>query len=184
MKNKREKGQAAVEFTIFTVILFFSLFLVLQLVWLAIQKWQFNHFASYSARVWAVQKGEEPGDSLNRVLLPQEFLRWSLPFRDYVAVIWVRSTDSSEDEDGNTYQGVTYRGVASLFPFYRDAIGDTFYNAFIPQWLLDMIPIKLPSTGLVVFETFIPMEKEPDEQPGSGRDNDCNETPCESGNGR
>jgi hypothetical protein len=184
MNRKRENGQAAVEFTVFTVILFFSLFIVLQMVWLGVQKWQFNHFASYAARVWSVHKDQTPGQSLIRLLGPQELIGWSLPSHDYVAAIWVWSTDPVEDEDGTSYSGVTYRGVAPLFPFYRDQVGDTFFNAFIPPEILSLLPFQLPSTGLVVFETFIPMEKEPDEQPGPGRDNDCYQTPCESGNAR
>jgi hypothetical protein len=187
MRNVRarhgERGQAAVEFTLMTVALFFSMFLVLQLTWIAIQKWQFNHFASYAARVWAVHKDQSPGEALLGVIVPGGAYHWDFLSKDYVKLMWVSSDDPQTAEDGSgSVTGITYTGVAPLFPIYQSAIGDTFTQGFIPSWVQSSLPFDMPSTGLVAFETFIPMEKEPDEAPGSDRDNDCNETPCETGN--
>lgn len=179
-----ERGQAAVEFTLMTVALFFSTFLVVQLTWIAIQKWQFNHFASYAARVWAVHKDQSPGDAL-WLILPGGAYHWDLLSKDYVKVMWASSEESRTAEDGSgSISGITYTGVAPLFPIYQPAIGDTFTQSFIPSWVHSLIPFDMPSTGLVAFETFIPMEKETDEEPGSDRDNDCRETPCRTGNVR
>jgi hypothetical protein len=189
MRNVRarcgERGQAAVEFMLMTVALFFSMFLVLQLTWIAVQKWQFNHFASYAARVWAVHKDHSPGQSL-LLILPGGAYRWGFLSKDYVKVMWVSSVDPHPAEDGSgSISGITYTGVAPLFPIYQSAIGDTFTQAFIPSWARSLIPFDMPSSGLVAFETFIPMEKEPDEEPDlPNRDNDCQGTPCEGGNGR
>jgi hypothetical protein len=190
MRNVRarhdERGQAAVEFTLMTVALFFSTFLVVQLTWIAIQKWQFNHFASYAARVWAVHKDQSPGDALFRVIVPGGAYRWDFWSKDYVKLMWVSSEEPRPAEDGSgSISGITYTGVAPLFPIYQPAIGDTFTQAFIPSWVYTYLPFEMPSTGLIAFETFIPMEKEPDEEPDrSDRDNDCEGTPCEGGNGR
>ena len=166
-----------------TVALFFSMFLVLQLTWIAIQKWQFNHFASYAARVWAVRTNQSPGESL-LVILAGGAVHWDFWSTDYVKVMWV-SDSSDEPEPGSGITGITYKGVAPLFPIYQSAIGDTFTQSFIPSWVYSYLPFDMPSTGLIAFETFIPMEKEPPEEPDrSDRDNDCEGTPCGGGNGR
>ncbi len=179
-----QRGQAAVEFMIFFIMTFLSLMLIVQLVWIGIQKWQFNHFAGYAARVWAVHKDDEPGDSLRRIEGAALFLRWNLLSRDYVKFMWVSSEDAKEIDDEN-YSGITYSGVAPLLPLFRDVIGETLFDNPIPSEVSSIIPIDLPTSGLVRFETFIPMEKEPEEQPDiSNRDNDCEDTPCTKGNGR
>jgi hypothetical protein len=180
--RRSERGQAAVEFTIFSVALIFSMFLIVQLAWIAVQKWQFNHFAAYSSRAWSVQKDQGAEETLIiHIILPSLFMRWHLLTKDYVKFMWVSSEDP-KDIDGSSIPGLSYTGVAALFPLYQDAIGDTFSGAFIPSSVSSIIPFPLPTFGLISFETFIPMEKEPEEKPGSDRDNDCNETPCESGN--
>lgn len=185
-RNHKERGQAAVEFTLLAVMLILASFLVLQLTWLAIQKWQFNHFASYSARSWSVQTNKTPGEVLFEVIMPGAISRWDLWSRDYVKLMWVSSEDPVTDEEtSEAITGVTYSGVAPLFAFYQPVIGETFLNAYIPGWVFDFLPFDVPSTGLVAFETFIPMEREPYEEPDrSDRDNDCRGTPCEGGNGR
>lgn len=184
-RMRDQRGQAAVEFIVLTVALFFAMFLAVQLTWLAVQKWQFNHFASYAARVWSVRTDQSPGESL-LMLVPGAVTSWDLLGTDYVKLMWVSSEDPVNDEDsGEDIPGLTYTGVAPLFPFYQPAIGDTFWGAFIPSDIVEFIPFELPSTGLVAFQTFVPMEKEPEEEPDrSDRDNDCDSTPCGGGNGR
>lgn len=165
-------------------MLFLASFIVVQIAWLGIQKWQFNHFALYSARVWTVEKEDSPEESLLKVQL-LSLLRWDLINRDYVKFMWVSSEDPKDIGD-DTFDGMTYTGIAPLFSLYRDQIGETMFTVGepIPGELLAYLP-EIPTTGLVRFETFVPMKKEPEEQPNiSNRDNDCEETPCESGNGR
>lgn len=180
----RERGQAAVEFTVFLVILFLAMFLLVQLAWIGIQKWQFNHFAAYSARVWTVEKEYSPEESLLRVQLTS-LVRWDLINRDYVKFMWVSSEESKEIDD-EPYEGITFTGIAPLMGIYKDQFGETMFTVGdpIPGELLTVLP-EIPTTGLIRFESFIPMKKEPEEEPDtSNRDNDCEETPCESGNGR
>jgi hypothetical protein len=158
------------------------MFLMAQLAWIGIQKWQFNHFASYSARVWSVQKDDDPEESLMRLQIGVLFLRWNLYNRDYVKYMWAEGEDSKEIDD-ETYTGVNYEGVAPLLPLFRGQIGETLVS--IPGEVSSLVPGGLPSSGLVRFAAFIPMEKEPEEEPDeSNRDNDCDDTPCSSGNGR
>jgi len=74
-------------------------------------------------------------------------------------------------------------GAAPMIGLYQNQIGNALFDNPIPAEAMSLIPVDIPSTGLVGFETFIPIEKEPEENPGEDRDNDCEETPCESGNG-
>jgi TadE-like protein len=180
-----ERGQAAVEFTIFAAMLLLAIILIVQLSWIGIQKWQFNHFASYSARVWSVHKDQEPGDALRQVQI-RALLRWNLASNDYVKLMWVKGEGSKDYHDPDvTANGITYLGAAPLLSIFRQQIGETLFSNPIPAWAMSLFSgLDIPSTGLVGFETFIPIDKEPEEQPGSDRDNDCNETPCESGNKR
>lgn len=179
-----QRGQASVEFTIFAVLLFLAMFLLVQLAWIAIQKWQFNHFGAYAARVWTVEKEDSPQESLLNVQM-RSLIRWDLINRDYVKFMWVSSEDP-KDVDDDTYEGITFTGIAPLMGIYRDQIGETAIplDGYVPDELSAMLP-DMPTTGLVRFQTFIPMKKEPEEEPDvTNRDNDCEETPCESGNGR
>jgi hypothetical protein len=160
------------------------MFLLVQIAWIGIQKWQFNHFAAYAARVWTVEKDDTPEESLLNVQM-RALLRWDLISRDYVKFMWVSSEDS-KDIDDDTYEGITFTGIAPLMGIYKDQIGETMFTVDnpIPSELMAVLP-DIPTTGLIRFETFIPMKKEPEEQPDiSNRDNDCEETPCENGNGR
>jgi hypothetical protein len=180
-----QRGQAAVEFTIFAVLLILAMTLIVQLSWIGVQKWQFNHFSSYAARVWSVQKDhDDPQDSLFEVQTIA-LVRWNLLGRDLVKLMWVHEADDSKEyEDPDvTANGITFWGAAPLLSIYREQIGNTLFDNPIPPEAMSLIPIDIPSTGLVGFQTFIPIEKEPEESPGEG-DNDCEETPCESGNGR
>jgi TadE-like protein len=180
-RRKSERGQGVVEVALCLVVLVFTMFLIVQLAWIAIQKFQFNHFAAYASRVWSVHKDQGSEEALFSVMLPSLFMRWNLVSKDYVKFMWVSSEDA-KDVDGGSVPGLTFTGVAVLFPLYQEAIGDAFSGTFIPPSVAAMIPVPIPSFGLISFQSFIPMEKEPDEQPGADRDNDCSETPCESGN--
>lgn len=185
-RKRAERGQAAVEFTLLSVLLILGMLLIVQLTWIAIQKWQFNHFASYAARAWAVQNEQTPGQVLVELIIMGGIPRWNLLSRDYVKVMWVSSEDPVTDEvTGESIEGLTFSGAAPLFPVYEDPIGEVFLTAYVPEWVFNLLPFHLPHTGLVSYETFVPMEKEPDEEPDrSDRDNDCHGTPCEGGNGR
>ena len=182
-QKKGERGQAAVEFAIFSVALIFSLFLIVQVAWIGIQKWQFNHFASYGARVWSVHTDKSSDDAIKDVIEPAKNSRWKLgASSDFVSSIWA-SSEESQDVDGESAEGITYSGAASTFKLFRGQIGDTQGDLNIPPGEGQ----GLDSDGLIAFQTFIPMEKEPKEESTTGghkNDNDCKETPCESGNGR
>lgn len=180
-----QRGQAAVEFTIFAALLILAILLIVQLSWIGIQKWQFNQFAGYAARVWSVQKeDDDPEISLLKVQ-GLALLRWNLLSRDLVKFMWVSSPEDSRDfEDPDvSANGITFTGAAPLLALYRQQIGETLFDNPIPSEAMSLFPFDLPTTGLVGFQTFIPIEKEPEESPGDG-DNDCEETPCESGNER
>lgn len=179
MKTRRSRGQASVEFTIFSVMLILSAFLIVQLAWIGIQKWQFNHFAAYTARVWSVEKDKSPNEAMIEVLAVA-LVRWNLYDRDFVKIMFVSSEDP-KDVDGESANGLTFTGVSQLVSIYRDTIGETAFS--VPSSVSSYLP-AMPSTGLVRFETFIPVDKEPEENARKGRDNDCKETPCESGNKR
>lgn len=183
-RTERQRGQGSVEFVVFSILLILAMFLVVQLAWIAVQKWQFSHFAAYSARVWSVQKDDGAEEALLKVQLAA-IPRWNLIQRDYVKFMWV-SDEGTEDFEGESgVQGVTYTGVTQLLSIYRDQIGETFFDYGGLSDILAYIPVEVPTTGLVRFKSFIPMEKEPEEQPDiSNRDNDCDDTPCSSGNGR
>ena len=157
----------------------------MQLSWIGVQKWQFNHFAAYAARVWSVQKDEDPEESLLKVQAVA-LVRWNLLDRDLVKLMWVSAADDSKDFDDPdvSANGISFSGAAPLLSIYRDQIGETLFDNPIPPEAFSLFPGDLPSTGLVGFKTFIPIEKEPEESPGARRDNDCEETPCESGNTR
>ena len=176
------------EFAVFTLILFLLMFLIIQLCWIGLQKWQFQHFAGYSARAWSVRKDWSPESTLLRAQLASSLgTDWNLFSRDWVKAMWVSSDSPTDVDDDNTdIAGITYTGVAPLMPVYRGLFGETLFDNPIPSSVLSELPaIDIPSSGLVRFQTFIPMEKEPDEDPDtSNRDNDCSDTPCESGNGR
>jgi hypothetical protein len=163
------------------------MFLMVQLSWIAIQKWQFNHFAAYSARVWSVNKDDSAEGALLKVQAVG-VVRWDLIGTDYVRLMWVSDEGQKDyDEPAVTADGITYTGIAALMSIYRDQIGETLLDAGIPGSAYSAVPglLDLPTSGLVRFQTFIPMQKEPEEEPGiSNRDNDCDDTPCSSGNGR
>ncbi len=171
------RGQAAAEFTIFTFFLFLMLFLILQLTFIGLQKWQFAHFASYSARVWSVHKDESANSSTIKVQGAASLLSdWKLPGQ-WVFPIIVNSENASRD--GVT--GVEFLGQGPVMNIYRGWIGESV--ALCPpeagcQDVFDQTPLTF-----FIFESFIPMVKEPTERPGR-HDNDCNDTPCTGGNGR
>ncbi len=170
-KKSSSSGQAAVEFALFTFFLFLMLFVVIQITMIGISKWQFAHFANYSARVWSVQRGQDANDSTLRVQIVANVPGgWNLPGGRWVAPIIV--TSSSTSRDGVT--GVVYAGQGRVLSMYRGWIGERFA---LPG-LVNFAPFEF-----FLYESFIPMVKEPDERPGQ-HDNDCSDTPCTRGNGR
>lgn len=167
---------------IFFVLLILALVLVVQLAWIGIQKWQFNYFALYSARVWSVEKTHnDPEYSLLKVQAAQA-LRWGLD-SNRIKFMWVQFPEDTKDYDdpGITANGITYWGVAPLFALYRDRFGETLIEGSFLTEALSRFIFDRPTTGYVGFATFIPIQKEPEEKPGEF-DNDCKETPCASGN--
>ena len=165
------------------MLLILAMMLIVQLSWIGVQKWQFNQFAGYAARVWSVQKDDDPGDSLRDVQIIA-LVRWNLLNRDLVKFMWFWAEDTKDFEDPDvSANGLTFAGAAPLLSIYRQQIGETLFDNPIPAELQDIFPLDVPPTGLVGFSTFIPIEKEPEEKPGT-YDNDCEETPCVSGNKR
>lgn len=179
---RRQQGQAAVEFVLFTILLVVALALFVQLAWLAIQKWQFNHFAAYSARVWAVQRNYEPLGTIG-IVQARSLVRWDLFGKDYAKVVFAYGDSQSYDDEDVTANGMTVWGYANVLPMFEYYMGDLAVPDVGGFNLPDLLGID--TGGLVTFSSFIPMEKEANERPDiSNRDNDCWETPCESGNGR
>lgn len=171
-RSRSRRGQALVEFTLFLVALVLCTFLIFQLAWIGVQKWQFNHFALYSTRAWAVDKDRDAGETVLLKVQLVSLLRWDLVGTDYVKLMWCSS------EDGNNgKEGLSYTGLAPLMQIFQPYIGDTLFGIDIPPIAESIVPgFSLPSTGIVRFETFIPMEHEPDEDPDRW-DNDCSD-PC------
>ena len=183
--RRRERGQAAVEFAIFAVALILCMFLVVQIAWIGLQKWQFQHFAAYAARVWSVHTDWGAEKSLITIQAASITSKWELFSHDWVKAMWSDGEDTKDFSGEDDVPGVSYTGIAPLMPLYQGVIGETLLDTSIPPEVSSEFPgIDLPSSGLIRFETFIPMEREPTEEPGDGRDNDCNETPCDSGNVR
>jgi hypothetical protein len=169
-QKSSSSGQAAVEFALFTFFLFLMLFVVIQITMIGISKWQFAHFANYSARVWSVQRGQSANASAIRVQGVASIFDWNLTSGRWVAPIIVTSSNTSRD--GVT--GVVYSGQGPVLSMYRGWIGD---RGGLPGF------INVPNATFFIYQSFIPMVKEPDERPGQ-HDNDCSDTPCTRGNGR
>jgi len=169
-KPSSSRGQAAVEFAIFTFFLYLMIFLVVQLMFLGIQKWQFAHFASYSARAWSVQRSEGAFTTTIRVQGAASIFGWNLTNGRWVAPIIVTSESTSR----NGVTGVVFLAQKEVMSMYRGWIGERFG---LPG-LIDFTPLNF-----FFYESFIPMVREPVERPGQ-RDNDCNDTPCTGGNRR
>ena len=151
-----ERGQGSVEFTIFIIFLILCIFLLVQLAWIGVQKWQFNHFAAYAARVWTVNKSNEsPEASLIKVQIVG-IVRWKLASTSYVKIMWADS-----QSDGK----ITYNGIAPIFPLFKPFIGDTLTGISIPSEVSSIIPVSIPSSGFIRFQTSIPMDHEPNEDP-------------------
>lgn len=189
-RRQRQRGQASVEFVLAFVALLLCLALVIQFTWIAVQKWQFNHFANYTARVWSVRTGDSAGMAMLYVL-GSGLMRWDTLNRDYVKLMWVSGEETQTVHNGFeevSADGLAFTGVTTLMPLFRPFIGGAtlISTAEIPGEILSLFPISIPPLGIVRFETFIPMSREPEEGSGGGQkyDNDCEETPCEEPNGR
>lgn len=193
--SERQRGQATVEFALFSVFLVLSLVLVIQFAWIGVQKWQFNHFAGYAARTWSVHHGKAPSWWMNRIIVSGAAPvvgRWKTITNEYVALIWFSGEEGRTVNNGFEdvdVHGLTYTGIAPLMAIFRPFIGSKTLVDLPPglQSVLNLLDVDLPPLGLVRFEVFIPMVQEPREYPyadGQKQDNDCYETPCEEGNGR
>jgi hypothetical protein len=151
--HSQSRGQAAVEFAVFLVALVIALMLMIQLAWIGVQKWQFNHFTSYAARSWEVDKKNTSPQSILLTDLGFGMLRW----KQSGLVKIMLSTGQGSDSDGHS--GVKYKGTAEVWGLFQPWLGGTL------------------STGLLQFEAFVPMDHEPAETPGT-YDNDCSD-PCD-----
>jgi hypothetical protein len=194
MKQRLQRGQAAVEFAVFTIILVILLLIPIQLAWIGVQKWQFTHFGAVAARTYSVRTTTSANSAMITYVTPRAIGRgWALFSGLYVGAIppmtASQATQSVRTGTGSNVsaQGVRVRGMARVIPIFKpffgfsgpwgysgwDALGQTTTRAMIHY------------SGFVQFEGFIPMEKEPTEKPNNKRrDNDCRGTPCEGGNGR
>jgi hypothetical protein len=169
------RGQAAVEFAVFSVLLILAMFLMAQLSVIAMQKWQFNHFSAYIARAWSTHTDWSPTSAMGQVMA-RGILRWSYNDGRFVLPLSVSEvTDEVEKGDGSevSVNGLRFRGIRMTMEMYRRYLGLGAGFGF-PT-----------GTGIVDYETYIPMEKEPEEEPNNNRrDNDCTGTPCDGGNGK
>lgn len=139
----------------------------MQLAFIGIQKWQFNHFAAYAARVWTVNKSNESPESSLIKVLGVGTVRWKLASTSYVKIMWAEN-----QSDGK----ITYNGIGPIFPLFKPFFGDTLAGLSIPPGVSSGISGSLLSSGLIRFQTSIPMDHEPDEDPDK-YDNDCS-NPC------
>ncbi|HVT45096.1 MAG TPA: TadE family protein [Thermoanaerobaculia bacterium] len=172
--SKPERGQGSVEFVLFLVALVLCLFLMIQLAWIGVQKWQFNHFAHYAARSWSVDKKDRSPRTIMLEVQGRSILGWKLLSRDWVKYMWAMSPSTNSDG----IHGVRYHGITQLFPLYRNFIGiNAIVTSEIADLLKTVIPGAIPALGLVMFETFVPMEHEAEENPQRW-DNDCSD-PCD-----
>ena len=169
-RSHSQRGQSAVEFALFSFFLFLMIFLMVQLAMIGISKWQFAHFANYSARVWAVQKNESANVSVGRVQGIVTVFGWNVANGRWVFPILVTSESTSR----NGVTGVVFAGQGRVLSMYQGWIGERFG---LPGF------INFTPLNFFIYESFIPMVKEPNERPGQ-HDNDCNDTPCTGGNRR
>jgi len=169
--NKRqmmrsERGQASVEFAIFALMMFLAMLLMVQLAVIAIQKWQFTHYTAYTARAWSTHTDWSPLQATGQVFA-RGVLRWDAFGGSFVLPI-SRGETSRNVKKGNgtdiNASGLRFEGLGRWMQLYRPFV---------------------PLLGVLRFESFIPMTKEPTESPNNNRrDNDCTGTPCSGGNGQ
>lgn len=186
MKERRSsRGQSSVEFTIFSVILIILMLIPVQLAWIGMQKWQFTHFASSAARTWTVHKDQSPSAAMLSVQTRALLRGWKLFSSRWIGLMTAStSTKNITKGDGSTLnaQGLKFQGLGRIIPIFRPFFG---FSGPYGYFGIEAISTRaLLTIGFAQFEGFIPMEREPTEQPGQRRDNDCNETPCSSGNKR
>src|ERR1019366_6062225 len=116
---------------------------------IGIQVGQFNHFVGYAARSWEVDKKNTSPVQLLMTDMGLATLRW----KQSGLVKIMSPTGQSSDSDGRS--GVKYQGSAEVWGLFRPWLGGTL------------------SAGLLQFESFVPMDHEPAETPGT-YDNDTN----------
>lgn len=185
--SRQQRGQSSVEFVIFSVILIILMLIPVQLAWIGVQKWQFTHFAASTARTWTVHTDDSATGSMVSVLVRATIRGWKLFSSRWIGLMIASGPETKSIEKGIggtlNVQGLKFQGLGRIIPIFRPffgfggAWGGTGFDAIATRALL--------TVGFVQFEGFIPMVKEPTEQPNNQRrDNDCTGTPCDGGNGR
>jgi hypothetical protein len=196
MKQRLQRGQAAVEFAIFTIILVILLLIPIQLAWIGVQKWQFTHMGWIAARSWSVHTHNSnwgANEAMLNVSGAAVVRGWAMFSGLYVGAIppmWASTSSKTITKAAGgsiSTQGFKFNGYGKVLPIFKPFFGFTgpwgytgwdAYNAVGTR-------ISISTLGWVEFEGYVPMEKEPSEQPNTKRrDNDCKGTPCEKVNGR
>lgn len=193
MIRKTQKGQASVEFAIYLIILTILLLLPIQLAWIGVQKWQFTHFGSVAARTWSVHTTDGANTSMMSVNGRAILRGWAMFSGLYVGAIppMIASTSSKSITKGAggsvSTQGFKFQGVGKVIPIFKPFFGFSGSWGYTGFDAISNVAVRtmISTLGWVQFEGYVPMQKEPTEEPNNKRrDNDCNGTPCTGGNGR
>jgi hypothetical protein len=185
-----QRGQAAVEFAVFTIILVILLLIPIQLAWIGVQKWQFTHFGNVAARSWSVYTDRAPSTAVATVQARAGFRGWNFSSRLWVFPITASQTNKNYNKAiGGSVNAPTIRvqGLGTVLPIFRPFFGVTGPWGYSGYDAIGPITTRLliAQAGMVRFEGHIPMAKEPREQANTRRrDNDCRGTPCQRVNGR
>lgn len=196
MRKILQKGQASVEFAIFSIILVILLLIPIQLAWIGVQKWQFTHMGWIAARSWSVHT-HNSNWSANTAMFTvsgRAVIRgWELFSGLYVGGIppmtASTSTKSITKAAGGSVStsGFKFNGFGKVLPIFKPFFGFSGPWGYTGWQAYNAVDTRLliSTAGLVRFEGYVPIEKEPSEQPNTKRrDNDCKGTPCEKVNGR
>lgn len=158
-RQRREAGQATVEFVLVAIMLAFVMVLAWQMTWVACQKWYFNFTAAYAARAWAVQPSDQysPQEILFKVqsaaLLRSDSLR-KMPLVKLIMADDANASAGATDDDdrfGTGYlpEGIRYEGLGYYMRWFQPSTIESAgfeTNAF--------------ATGGIIFETYIPIDHE------------------------
>lgn len=178
-QGSSERGQGAVEFAIFLALLVFLLMLIVQIAVIGIQKWQFSHFALYQSRVWSVDKKSRSHSTIYFMVYALAPLRWGKMHPTPVPLptgYWPLAIPNARFYSGNSdgTPGIHYAGVGDPLPLFKAAFS---YAPILPRGPISMQwPLWVQLTKKIPFQTFIPIEHEPAENPNRW-DNDCSD-PC------
>jgi len=157
MRKRAQRGQGTVEFVLVSFMLVFFLMLSWQMAWVACQKWYFNYTAAYAARTWSVKAlGTTTSKPLEEVELWQIFRKPNIINVPFVRPIFAGTEDAdkggSDDDDlfgaGSLPPGIRYSGYAQYLLWFQPAVIE---SAHLESGSL---------TGLIRFETYIPIEHE------------------------